>query len=156
MVRVRGAHRRWLLSVYNIRKYIYVYMHTHDARRLARLHYHLAQKLFQTLHGPNQTFPNLPPEYERQGGDTYHPTRKYLLLCIYIYGPSIRKTPHAHIHHPVIRIAARHHRLPSSLSGRHPRRSHTLPPTDIDPPPPGSLRTLVRQKTLATAYYFHT
>ena len=46
---------------------------------VARLHYHLAQKLFQTLHGPNQTFPNLPPEYERQGGDTYHLTCKYLL-----------------------------------------------------------------------------
>ena len=28
------------------------------------------------------------------------------------------------------------------------------PPTVIDPLPPGSLRTLVRQKTLATAYYF--
>ena len=75
-------------------------------------------------------------------------------MYIYIYGPSIRKTPHAHIHHPVLRIAARHHRLPSSLSRRHPRRSHILPPTVIDPLPPGSLRTLVRQKTLATAYYF--
>ena len=75
-------------------------------------------------------------------------------MYLYIYGPSIRKTPHAHIHHPVLRIAARHHRLPSSLSGRHPRRSHTLPPTDIDPPPPEPLRTSGRQKTLATAYYF--
>ena len=72
---------------------------------------------------------------------------------VYIYGPSIRKTHHAHIHHPLLRIAARHHRLPSSISERHPRRSHTLPPTVINPPPPGSLRTLVRQKTLAIAHY---
>ena len=54
-------------------------------------------------------------------------------MYIYIYGPSIRKNPHTHIHHPVLRIAARHHRLPSSLSGRHPRRSQTLPPYGFRP-----------------------
>ena len=75
-------------------------------------------------------------------------------MCISIYGPSIRKNPHTHIHHPVLRITARHDRLPSSLSGKHPRLSHTLPPTVTDPPPPAPLRTLVRQKTLAIAHYF--
>ena len=103
----------------------------------------------------SKPFPRLSPEYkEKSGWSTHNPTRKYLLLCISIYGPSIRKTPHTHIRHPVLHSAARHHRLPSSLSGRHPRRSHTLPPTVIDPLPPGSLRTLVRQKTLAIAHYF--
>ena len=53
--------------------------------------------------------------------------------------------------------------LPLATTASHPpsregiRDGHIpYPPTDIDPPPPGSLRTLVRQKTLATAYYFHT
>ena len=64
------------------------------------------------------------------------------------------KTPH-----PYSSSRTPHHRssrppLPSSLSGKHPRLSHTLPPTVTDPPPPAPLRTLVRQKTLAIAHYF--
>ena len=74
-------------------------------------------------------------------------------MYIYIWSFDPQK-PHTHIHHPVLRITARHHRLPSSLSGKHPRLSHTLPPTVTDPPPPAPLRTLVRQKTLAIAHYF--
>ena len=94
----------------------------------------------------SKPFPRLSPEYkEKSGWSTHNPTRKYLLLCISIYGPSIRKTPHTHIRHPVLHSAARHHRLPSSLSERHPRHSHTLPPPVTDPPPPTPLRTFARQ-----------
>ena len=101
----------------------------------------------------SKPFPRLSPEYkEKSGWSTHNPTRKYLLLCISIYGPSIRKTPHTHIRHPVLHSAARHHRLPSSLSERHPRHPHTLPPPVTDPPPPAPLRTFARQETLAIAH----
>ena len=103
--------------------------------------------------GPSSAMRQIPLQIHRRFRDDRNGTC-WGGVYIYIYGPSIRKTPHTHIRHPVLHSAARHHRLPSSLSERHPRHSHTLPPPVTDPPPPAPLRTLVRQKTLAIAHYF--
>ena len=73
---------------------------------------------------------------------------------VYIYGPSIRKKPPTLIFIipcsalPLVTTASHRPSQKDIRDGRIP-----YPPTVSGPPPPGSLRTLIRQKTLATAHY---
>ena len=144
MVRMRGAYGRWLLTVYNICKYIYIYiLHSiHDARRLARrtthdytIIYHLAKNFLKHYTDQTKLFrTSRPSTRKRQGRYISSNSQVLIIMYIFIYGPSIRKTPHTHIHHPVLRKLSRHHRPPPSvLEKKYNNTVCTNPLATIDP-----------------------